>query len=244
MGRSTGFLLSCIFQGAWFLALAQDVPLSVVQGRIAIINPKEKLKEGKPDAEGVVVWLTPLKGIPKPQASPAPARKLEQRNKRFIPHVMAVQVGTEVEFPNEDPFFHNVFSVYDGKRFDLGLYASGESRPVRFDRPGVSYIFCNIHPQMSAFIVTVETPYFTLSAPDGTYQIRNVPAGGYELRVWHERCDERQLAAQNRIVSIESTLADLGTTRLDEAGYIPRAHKNKHGEDYDSGRDLPGYRRP
>jgi len=222
----------------------RDVPPGLVRGHIAILNPREKLKGGGANVEGVVVWLAPLEGASRGQALPAPKRRLEQRNKRFIPHVMAIQVGTEVEFPNEDPFFHNVFSVFDGKRFDLGLYASGESRVVRFDRPGVSYIFCNIHPQMSAFIVTLETPYFAISAPDGTYQIKDVPAGSYELHVWHERCDERQLAAQIRAVPVESAVADLGAIRLDEAGYIPRAHKNKHGEDYDVGRDLPGYRKP
>ncbi len=248
MGRTVTLLLWCTSLFLWHPAMvpagALDIPVSLVQGRIAILNSKEKLKGGAADANGVVVWLVPLKGTPLPEAAPPQRRKLEQKDKRFVPHVMAVQVGTEVEFPNEDPFFHNVFSVFDGKRFDLGLYASGESKPVRFDRPGVSYIFCNIHPQMSAFVVTVETPYFAVSSHDGTYHIRNVPEGSYALHLWHERCDEKQLAGQNRVVSIGSPVADLGTIRLDEAGYIPRAHKNKHGEDYDTDRGLPGYGRP
>ncbi len=221
-----------------------DSSPSLVQGRIAVLNSKEKRKGGGPDAEGVVVWLTAPKKMAKPENVTLPVRKLEQRDKRFVPHVIAVQVGTQVEFPNLDPFFHNVFSVFDGKRFDLGLYASGESRPVHFDRPGISYIFCNIHPQMSAFVITVETPYFAVSAPDGTFAIRNVPAGSYTLRVWHERCAEEQLAAQTHVVSIEPPLVDLGTLRLDEAGYVLRAHKNKHGEEYSVDRDSTGYRRP
>jgi hypothetical protein len=157
---------------------------------------------------------------------------------------MVIQVGTEVDFPNHDPFFHNVFSVYGGKPFDLGLYANGESRPVRFDRPGVSYIFCNIHPQMSAVVVTVETPYFAVSAFDGRYSIKNVPPGNYQLQLWHERSEEQQLAAQNRTVTVESAVAELGVIRLDQAGYIPRTHKDKNGEEYSSDRDLPTYRRP
>jgi len=216
----------------------------LVEGRIEILNAKAKPPGGRIDASGVAVWLTPVKGAAKPENLPRPRRRLEQRDKRFVPHVMVVQVGTEIDFPNRDPFFHNVFSVYDGKPFDLGLYASGESRPVRFDRPGISYIFCNIHPQMSAVVVTVETPYFALSNPDGKYSIGSVPAGSYELHLWHERSDEQQLAARNRIVSLAPTVADLGVIRLDEAGFIPIVHKNKHGEEYDSGRGLPTYGRP
>ncbi len=249
MARESVFFFSFLVPALALSAMAvsprwADGPLCAVQGRIEILNPKAKLRGGAADASGVVVWLNPIKGTPRAESAASPRRTLEQRNKRFVPHVMAVQVGTEIEFPNYDPFFHNVFSVFDGKRFDLGLYASGESRPVRFDRPGVSYIFCNIHPQMSAVVVTVETPYFTVSSPDGKYFIRNVPAGSYALRLWHERSDEQQLAAQNRIVSIEPATADLGVIRLDEAGYIPRAHKNKHGEDYEDTRDMPAYRRP
>ncbi|HYK91063.1 MAG TPA: hypothetical protein VE398_19985, partial [Acidobacteriota bacterium] len=195
-----------------------------VHGRVEIVNPKVKLRGGKADAGGVVVWLTPVKGTPKPASAPSQKRSLEQQDKRFVPHIMVVQVGTEVDFPNLDPFFHNVFSVFNGKPFDLGLYTNGESRPVRFDRPGISYIFCNIHPQMSAVVVAVTSPYFAVSAPDGTYAIKNVPTGSYDLRLWHERCAEQQLAAQSRVVSVKSALSELGVIRLDEAGYIPRAH--------------------
>lgn len=214
-----------------------------VQGRIEVVNSRTKPQSGGSDASGVVVWLTPLKETARPDNVAQTKRRLEQRDKRFIPHVMVIQVGTEIDFPNHDPFFHNVFSVYDGKTFDLGLYADGESRPVRFNRPGISYIYCNIHPQMSAVIVTVETPYFTVSEPDGNYFIRNVPAGEYRLNLWHERCDAGQLTAQSRSVSVGSTVTDLGLIRLDEAGYVTKAHKDKHGEEYDRERDLPVYRR-
>jgi hypothetical protein len=219
-------------------------PRCVVQGRIEILNSRIKLHGGATDESGVAVWLAPPKGALKPEDLRLPRRKIEQIEKRFVPHVMVVQAGTEIDFPNRDPFFHNVFSVYDGKPFDLGLYASGESRPARFDRPGVSFIFCNIHPQMSAVVVTVETPYFAVSARDGSYVIRNVPLGNYGLHLWHERSNEQQLAVQRRVVSLESIVTDLGVIRLDEAGYIPRAHKNKHGEDYENERNLPPYRRP
>jgi plastocyanin len=218
--------------------------LCVVHGRIEILNPKVKLAGGRPDASGVVVWLIPLKPVPQPDVPHVQKRSLAQQNKRFIPHVMAIQVGAEVNFPNHDPFFHNVFSLFDGKPFDLGLYANGESKPVRFNRPGVSFIYCNIHPQMSAVIVTVSTPYFTVSTADGGYSIKEAPRGAYELHFWHERSDERQLAARSRVISVESAVADLGVIQLDESGYIPRAHKNKYGEEYGADRDQPAYRHP
>ncbi len=237
------------------LVFSTDVPSAVapltqnsihclVHGQIAIINPKIKLRNGKADCSGIAVWLDPLKETPKTEPPRLSKRTLEQRGKRFIPHIMVIQVGTEVDFPNRDPFFHNVFSVYDGKPFDLGLYANGESRPVRFNRPGISHIFCNIHPQMSAVIVAVQTPYFAVSAPDGSYSIEDVPAGTYRLRLWHERSDEQQLAAESRFVTIESAVANLGLSRLDEAGYIPAAHKDKNGQDYADESHLPAYRKP
>lgn len=240
-------ILTLVFANVPSGAVGPQVPgsmQSVVRGRIEILNPKVKLRGGGTDASGVVVWLIPSKGVPKPESVVQPRGRLEQRDKRFVPHIMVIQVGTEIDFPNNDPFFHNVFSLFDGKTFDLGLYANGESRPVRFNRPGISYLYCNIHPQMSAVIVTVETPYFTISAPDGYFSIQNVPTGSYELRLWHERSDARQLAARSRPVLVESTVADLGIFQLDEAGYIPRTHKDKHGNEYDSERNQPVYQRP
>lgn len=215
----------------------------VAQGIIKIINPKVKQRGGLADASGVVVWLVPAGGIPRPDDLHIPKRQLLQQDKRFTPHVMAIQVGTEVDFPNRDPFFHNVFSVFDGKPFDLGLYGSGESRPVRFSRPGVSFVYCNIHPQMSAVIVTLDSPYFAVTGPDGRYAIENLPQGAYTLHLWHERSNERQLEAQSRTISIDSTVNHLGVIQLDEAGYIARAHKNKNGEEYSSDPGLPGYAR-
>jgi hypothetical protein len=215
----------------------------VVNGRIEILNPKVKLRDGRADAGGVVVWLIPLPGAHGAEILPA-RRTLEQVGKRFVPHVMAVQVGAEVDFPNRDPFFHNVFSVYNGKTFDLGLYANGESRPVRFTRVGVSHIFCNIHSQMSAIIVTVDTPYFAVSGPDGAISIKGLPQGDYELHVWHERSDAKQLAELTALVKVTSAGGDLGTIRVNEAGYIPSIHKDKYGEELSPESGQPTYRRP
>jgi plastocyanin len=215
---------------------------SNVRGAVELINAKIKGRDGRIDASGVIIWLQPLDGPP-PRA-PRARRVLTQRGKRFIPHVMAVEFGAAVDFPNEDPFFHNVFSIYDGKRFDLGLYASGETRPVIFNRPGISYIFCNIHPQMSAVVVALETPYFAVSDSRGLFTINGVQAGRYQLNIWHERAKPEQLAALSRTIQVSTADSDLGVLRISEEGYLPRPHKNKHGEDYDLRRPQPAYRKP
>lgn len=177
----------------------------------------------------VIVWLTPVGS----QLPPAPVihPRLVQNNKRFEPHLLVVPVGTVVEFPNEDPFFHNVFSLYKGKRFDLGLYEAGSSRSVRFDRPGVSFIFCNIHPEMSAAVVALETPYYGVSNHEGRVTIPNVPPGRYRLEVWYELSSPEALARLSRQISIP---AEGPVTMLEVPEVIAASvpHKNKYGEDY------------
>jgi plastocyanin len=217
------------------------VAVSTVKGRIELTNSKLKPRDGRIDASGVVVWLaapdgTVLRGASKQR------KVITQRNKRFSPHIIAVETGSEVDFPNEDPFFHNVFSIFNGKRFDLGLYASGETRPVNFNRAGISYIFCNIHPQMSAVVIALDTPYFAVSDKAGGFAINNVPAGNYRLNVWHERAKPETLTALARAVQVSATGLDVSAITVSEEGYVPRPHPNKHGQDYD--RQQPNYRKP
>jgi plastocyanin len=225
-----------------------------VTAKVEMLNSRVKARNGKIDAGGVVVWLESLEGDS--PRGPRTPQKILQIGKRFKPHVMAVERGTEVYFPNLDPFFHNVFSLYEGKRFDLGLYASGETRPVVFNRVGISYIFCNIHPRMSAIVVTVATPYFAISDEEGAVTISNIPEGHYQLKVWHERTSDEELAAQSRVVRVAAGAAaagpaaagaagcyDLGLIRLNEAGYMLQPHKNKHGGQYDSEHSKPSYKR-
>jgi len=128
-----------------------------------------------------VVWLDAPAGL---ASTPAPKVVLDQRSLDFWPHVLAVRVGTVVEFPNNDRVFHNVFSFHDGKQFDLGLYPVGTTRRVTFDHPGLSRIFCNIHPNMGAHVLVVETPYFAVSGDDGRFTIAAVPAGTYTYHAW------------------------------------------------------------
>jgi len=113
-------------------------------------------------------------------------QRMDQRNETFVPHVLAVQVGTVVDFPNNDSTYHNVFSLSKTKRFDLGRYANGRSKAVRFDRPGIVRVFCDIHSHMSAFVLVFNHPYFATTDADGRYRIDNIPSGTYNVVAWHE----------------------------------------------------------
>ena len=112
--------------------------------------------------------------------------RMDQRHETFVPHVLAVTVGTVVDFPNSDPVFHNVFSLSKAKPFDLGRYAAGGSKSVRFDRPGVVQVFCEIHSHMSAYILVFAHRYYAVTGEDGAYRIRDVPPGTYTAVVWYE----------------------------------------------------------
>ncbi|MGA2984357.1 MAG: hypothetical protein ABSG32_11095 [Terriglobia bacterium] len=184
----------------------------------------------------VVFWLNPLTGQagPRPSAqNKSPHPRLIQKNKVFVPHVLAVQVGSQVDFPNRDPFFHNVFSLFNGKRFDLGLYEAGSTRGVYFDRVGICYIFCNIHPQMSAVVVVVDTPYFTVSDPRGEIAIPHVPPGRYQLNFWEEHCPPKTLKELSRQVTVGEDATSLGSIHLQESAEPVTAHLNKYGKQYD-----------
>ncbi|HET6177062.1 MAG TPA: carboxypeptidase regulatory-like domain-containing protein [Candidatus Sulfotelmatobacter sp.] len=196
-----------------------------VRGKINILQ----LPKDAPGHSDVVIWLAPRGSSA--TVSPGPTPRLTQKNKQFLPHVLAITVGTQVEFPNQDPFFHDVFSIYRGKPFDLGLYESGATRKVRFSQPGVSFIFCNIHPEMSAAVVALTTPYFTVSAPDGNFQINHVPVGPYKLEIWYEHSSESELTSASRDLDIAAGNNDVPPISLHSAA-VPHNHLNKYGEPY------------
>jgi hypothetical protein len=220
---------------------AQDV---TVTADVALVNSGKKSK-GHP-AGNVVLWLTPVGGatlssLPTPPDSNPP--RLVQRNKSFQPHVLVVPVGSSVEFPNQDPFFHNVFSLFEGKRFDLGLYEAGSTRNVVFDKPGISYIFCNIHSEMSAVVIAVSSPYYGISDAHGRVAIAHVPAGRYTLRIWYEDTLPEQLNNLTREVTISQDDSSLGAMRLPAAN-LPPVHQNMYGRDYPPPLpDSPSYER-
>jgi plastocyanin len=192
----------------------------------------------------VVVWLTPPEGSAPIELTEAGNEhpSLTQKNKSFSPHLLVVEVGTVVAFPNRDPFFHNVFSLFEGKRFDLGLYEAGTTRHVRFDRPGVCYVFCNIHPEMSAVVVVVDTPYHGITNRHGRIEIAKVPAGSYTLHVWDERSLPETLASLTRQVTISPGHSSLLPKLHIRETEVVVAHKNKYGQDYEKpAPPAPGY---
>ena len=140
--------------------------------------------------------------------------------------------GTTIDFPNGDPIFHSAFSTYGGQIFDLGLYAPGTSRSVRFRRPGIVRVFCNIHPSMSAVILVLSTPYFVVTQRDGSFRL-DVPPGSYDMDVFHERATDQVLRSLSRRIVVEPAGIRIPPIIVSETGYLIVPHKNKFGKDYD-----------
>lgn len=195
------------------------------------------------DSSQAVVWLTPVgAAVETPKQAQVP--QLVQKNKSFHPSLLVIPAGGKVEFPNHDPFFHNVFSLFEGKRFDLGLYESGTTRVVQFDKPGISFIFCNIHAEMSAVVIALATPYYAISDVHGDVSIPDVPPGRYQLQIFHAGVAPDALRATSREITIAPGQTTIGTFALAESD-VTVAHKNKYGRDYDRpDPDAPAYARP
>jgi len=191
-----------------------------------------------------VIWLVPV-GPPEsaqtPQAAPPSAFTMTQKDKEFHPRLLVVPVGSTVSFPNADPYFHNVFSLFNGRRFDLGLYQSGQTRTVAFSREGVSYIFCNIHPEMSAVILSIRTPYFASPGPEGNVTLRGVPEGLYRLEVWSELASPETSASLSRTLKVGPNDTALGKIEIQTSSPGPGEHLNKFGLPYDTHSPVPEY---
>ena len=222
-------------------AVATAPAQQLLTARIELTRDGHHMK----NASMAVVWLTPLGAtVPLPQQDPSHIPQLVQKNKSFHPSLLVIPVGGTVEFPNHDPFFHNVFSLFEGKRFDLGLYESGTTRFVRFDKPGISFIFCNIHAEMSAVVIALATPYYAISDARGEIAIPNVPPGRYQVQVFHTAVAPEQLRTLTREITVSAGTTSLGTFALYESD-VTLAHKNKYGHDYDPPEpDNPAYPRP
>lgn len=192
-----------------------------------------KGKNSQTNAASVVIWLNPLTATtinPQPLSQENHFR-LIQHNKEFSPHLLVIPVGSIVDFPNRDPFYHNVFSLFNGKRFDLGLYESGSNRAVHFDHEGISYIFCNIHPEMGAVVIALNTPYFATPSSDGKVVFHNVPAGTYEMKIWSEGSNTNDMNTLSRRIQVDSAQENLGLVHIYTDTHVMK-HKNKFGEDY------------
>jgi plastocyanin len=216
-----------VIAASWLRLSAQTVDVSA---HVELARPAAHGVHG--NSGNVVLWLTPLQGQLNAPAPKAQDYTLAQKDKMFSPHLLVVPVGSSVNFPNLDPFFHNVFSLFNGKRFDLGLYEGHSHRAVHFDREGVSYIFCNIHSNMGAVIVSLNTPYYAISTADGSVVLHDVPPGSYRLNVWAENVSLDRLGALSRIVEVSPQNRQLGTLHLESSGDAMNHHLNKFGESY------------
>jgi plastocyanin len=226
----------------WLICFSASLlPLwaGAVSGRVELRDSRYAAVRNHHDFSGVVIALTPLESTAMPAAGKHAV--MLQKDKTFSPHVLAIQAGALVEFPNTDPIFHNAFSSYNGQVFDIGLYPPGTTRSVRFARPGVVRVFCNIHASMSAVIVVVASPYFATTKQDGTFKIGGIPPGQYNLSVFHERAGEAALAGLSRKITVGPDDVSLPNIVISEAGYLSIPHKNKYGHDYPTDSGDPAY---
>ena len=214
--------------GATMVALPLELATAqaAVAGQLSIL---ERPGARTTDLAHAVVWLE-ARGS---SSSAATRGQIVMESRQYVPRVRIVPIGSAVACPNQDPFRHNVFSKAGPSEFDLGLYARGETKEARVERPGVYPVFCNIHAQMVAFIIAVPTPYVAQPSPDGRFSIAGVPAGTYTLHAWHDRAGD-----QTREVRVGAEgLADV-SVQLDARGYRFVQHKNKFGQEYaKAGRD-------
>jgi plastocyanin len=183
-----------------------------------------------------IVFAEPLQGSAPLQ--PAKAR-LEQKDKAFRPGVIAIPVGSTIEFPNSDPIFHNVFSLSTPEPFDLGLYRAGTSKTRTFTQPGYYWVFCNIHPQMAAFVAVVPTPWVAVADAQGQYRL-DLPRGRYRLTALSDRAEP--VASEIAVPAGGTTAPDLV---VDETAWVGLTHKNKFGQEYPAsaypgGKSKPG----
>jgi plastocyanin len=208
-----------VFAGV--VAVAAPLAAATVSGKVNFI-----MKRGQnPVINETLVWLEPAAG----KAAPKPPAKFQMttRGKTLVPHVLAVPVGSTVDFPNDDPISHNLFSLSSASTFDLGLYRRGAGKSHKFDAPGVVNVYCNVHPTMSAVIHVMPTPYYAFADANGNYAIPNVPAGKYRLVAWNEQGGE---TAANVDVGAGGA-ANVALT-LDSSKYKAASHMNKVGKPY------------
>jgi plastocyanin len=203
---------------------------ALVTGKVELSNSTNAAVRRHKDYEGVVLWLEPV-DRPVPAVPPKRVEML-QKNKQFLPHVLAISLGSTVELPNLDLIFHNAFSNFSGQPFDIGLYPPRTSKSVTFRHAGIVRVFCNIHAAMSAIIAVLNTPWYTVSLATGQYAIDGVPPGEYQLHIFHERALAENLKFLERRITVPESGLTLPLISISETGFIPAPHLNKYGNEY------------
>lgn len=211
------------------IAAPANLPIvGSVSGQVTIL---ERPGEATEDIQNVVVYLEPVGAPPASPRTPklTPTNTtVALQSRQFSPRVRVITEGSKVEFPNQDPFSHNVFSKVNGG-FDTGVYGRGKSKGQTFKESGVYPIYCNVHPRMTAFIITLTTPYFTQAGGDGRFSLEGVPTGQYTMTVWHDRT-----SAATRNITVGAAGVTGLRVELDARAYKYVQHKNKLGKDYTS----------
>jgi len=200
---------------------AGEASAAVVNGQISFVTKRGQ----RPVMNETVVWLEPVSGRTVP---PAPVTvEMTTRNKSLLPHVMTVPAGSTVQFPNEDPISHNLFSLSPGNAFDLGLYRKGAGKAQKLDSPGVVTVYCNVHPNMSAVIHVMPTPHYAFAGGDGRFSLE-VPAGRYRLVAWNEQGGTSESMIEVRDNGVVGNVA----LTIDSRNFRAVQHKNKQGRPY------------
>jgi plastocyanin len=183
----------------------------------------------KPILNETLVWLEPATTLRSVRKAAPVTAQMTTRGKALVPHIMAIPVGSTINFPNEDPISHNLFSLSSPNGFDLGLYRAGAGKSHTFTAPGVVNVYCNVHPNMSAVIHVLNSPYYAFADANGNFSLADVPAGHYELVGWNEMGGTTRTP-----VDVGSGAGAPVALTLDARGYKTNQHANKYGKTYDT----------
>jgi plastocyanin len=223
-------LVALLAASACALFLPAELSAAVVMGKVMFLTKRGQ----SPVANETLVWLDPVSGA-KPWKRPPSAFTMTTRNKAFLPHVMAVPAGSTVSFPNEDPIAHNLFSLSPGNTFDLGLYRKGPGKPHTFDAPGTVSVYCNVHPNMSAVVHVMATPYYGFADTQGNYSF-DVPAGRYRVTAWNE---QGGTATSELVVASDGKVQGATLLTIDGRNFrLAGDHTNKYGQPYRATREY------
>jgi plastocyanin len=212
------------------IVLATVLPLhaAAVTGKVAFVSKRGQT----PVINETLVWLEPANGKAPAAKRPATFQMATQR-KSLVPHVLAVPAGSTITFPNDDPISHNLFSLSAANAFDLGLYRKGAGKTHKFEAPGVVNVYCNVHPNMSAVVHVMSSPYYAFADGAGNYAIADVPPGKYRLIAWNEQGGSSESTVE---ISGSGAVAGNVNVTLDSRNYREAQHLNKVGKPYEAPR--------
>ncbi|HEX6086170.1 MAG TPA: hypothetical protein VF266_16675 [Thermoanaerobaculia bacterium] len=210
------------------LAVTAGLSAAPINGKVMFMSRRGQ----NPVLNETLVWLEPAG---KTWKKPAAAFTMTTRSKTFLPHVMAVPAGSTISFPNEDPIAHNLFSLTPGNTFDLGLYRRGAGKTHKFTEPGTVNIYCNVHPNMSAVVHVMSTPFYGFTDANGNYSF-DVPAGRYRVTAWNEQGGTS--ASSELEVKADGSVAGATLLTIDGRNFRVSQHKNKFGQTYRPPKDY------